>query len=320
MIFYKKLVLINILSNAFILQFLLKKDIYKINKEKFDRDRDNLICSKNNLFQPDNNCYSSYENNNIKIIHLIITRFMIEFYEVNGFPKKLYLKDYLLNGIRVLKKYLLSSLENQTCKEFIWILMVGDKTNISHVKSMLSFNYSFDCFIVYKNSINRFIKNITKGYDVLISTRIDYDDQIYYDAVNDVRKAVNINKPMVLYGYNRGVYYFEFNKKYYEFYKTFENEGVMSVFASLIVVLNKVNNTYTVYDLGNHMFLRKQILNSYKLYGIKKLNYEPAIFDNGAPKFIYVRQKYSGGNINYKQIPTNLKEVNFSINKFFGKS
>lgn len=319
MIFYKKLILINILLNAFIFLFTLKKDIFKINKEKFDRDRD-LIISKNNLFQPDNNCYSSYETYNIKIIHLIITRFMIEFYRVNGFPKKLYKKDYLLNGIRVLKKYLLSSLENQTCKKFVWILMVGDKTNISHVKSMISFNYSFDCFVVNQNSIKKFIKKISKGSDVLISTRIDYDDQIYYDAVNDVRKAVNINKPMILYGYNRGVHYFEYNKKYYEFFSTFNNEGVMSVFASLIVVLKKVNSTYIVYDLGNHMLLRKQVLNSYKLYGIKSLNYEPAIFDNGAPKFIYVRQKYSGGNTNYKYIPANLKEVNFSINKFFGKS
>ena len=41
-----------------------------------------------------------------------------------------------------------------------------------------------------------YIRNISKGYHILITTRIDYDDQIYYDAVNDVRKAININKPI----------------------------------------------------------------------------------------------------------------------------
>ena len=62
-----------------------------------------------------------------------------------------------------------------------------------------------------------YIRNRTKGYDVLITTRIDYDDEIYYDAVNDVRKQININKPILLYGYNRGVSFYESNRKYYEF-------------------------------------------------------------------------------------------------------
>ena len=34
---------------------------------------------------------------------------------------------------------------------------------------------------------------------ILITSRIDYDDRIYYDAVNDVRKAVNIHKPILFY-------------------------------------------------------------------------------------------------------------------------
>lgn len=320
MILYKKLLLINTLLNNLILLLILKNHTSKIDEKMIFRDKGDLNSSKNNLYLSDSQCYLSYENNNIKIMHLIITRFMIEFYEFHGFPKKLYRKDYILNGIRVLKKYLLPSLENQHCKKFVWILMLGDKTNISYVRHMLAFNYSFSYNILYQRTMSKFIKNITKDYDVLISTRIDYDDEIYYDAVNDVRKVININKPMILYGYNRGLYYFEYNKKYYEFYKTFNNEGVMSIFASLIVVLKKVNSTYTVYDLGNHMLLRKQVLYSYKSYGIKELNYEPAIFDNGAPKFVYVRQKYSGSDANYKHIPKGLKEVNFSRINFFGIS
>lgn len=69
-----------------------------------------------------------------------------------------------------------------------------------------------------------------KGYNVLITTRIDYDDRIYYDAVNDVRKAINISKPLFLYGYNRGVYYFESDGKYYDYYQTFNNERVMTFY------------------------------------------------------------------------------------------
>ena len=259
------------------------------------------------------------DNSNIRIIHLIITRFLIEFYKLNEFPKKIYREDYIQNGIRVMKKYLFPSLENQSCKSFIWILMLGNKANITYVKSFLNFNNSFESKIIYQKDFKKYLKNITKGFDVMITTRIDYDDRIYFDAVNDVRKAININKPMLLYGYNRGFSYFEKNGNYYDYYHTFKNEGVMSIFISLITVLNKVNDTYTVYDLGNHEYIRKTLLEKYKSYGIKKLNYEPAIFDSGDPKFVYIRQNYSVTYELPRKFLKGLKANNFNIKKFYGK-
>ena len=219
---------------------------------------------------------------------------MIEFVKINGFPKKIYTEEYILNGIRVMKRYLFPSLENQSCKQFIWILMLGNKANISYVKSLLDFNKSFDSKIIYKNSIKNYIRNITKDCDILITTRIDYDDRIYYDAVNDIRKAININKPILLYGYNRGFLYTELKDEYYDLFTDFKNNGAMSVFISLIIVLKKVKDIHIIYELGNHFLVRKNLIKSYKLFGIKEMNYEPAIFDSGEGKFVYVRQNYSG--------------------------
>ena len=211
---------------------------------------------------------------------------MIEFYPFEGFPKKLHREDYIQNGIRVMKKYLFDSLENQECKNFIWVLMIGDNTDIDKIKTLFDFNNSFESIILYKKDINNYLRNISKGFDILITTRIDYDDRIYYDAVNDVRKVININKPILLYGYNNGVIYYEFNNKYYEFNMNYNNEGVMSIFVSLILVLNKVNDIYNIYDLGAHIRLRKKILESYKSFGINELNYDPAIFESGEAKFV----------------------------------
>ena len=59
-------------------------------------------------------------------------------------------------------------------------------------------------------------------------------------------------------------------------------------------------------------------LEKYKSYGIKKISYEPAIFDSGDPKFIWVRQKYSGSYIQNK-MKNQLIIKNFNLNKFFGK-
>jgi len=261
-------------------------------------------------------CYLSLENPDLKIIHIIITRFALGLSSNNDTTK-----DYILNGFRVMKKYLLPSLENQSCKDFIWILMLGNRANMTYLKSLSNFNNSFHWYIIYAKDIKNFLRNITKGFDILITTRIDYDDRIYYDAVNDVRKQINIKKPILFHGYNSGLYYFELDDKYYDFQYGAKN-GAFSVFESLILVLNKVNDTYTIYDFGIHLTVRSRLLKNYKSYGIKQLNYEPGIFDNGAPKFIWVRQKYSC-LYNYsktKQLNNNLKiNNNFNLSKFYGK-
>ena len=72
------------------------------------------------------------------------------------------------------------------------MLNVGDKANITLIKSLLNFKRGFKSIIIYNKEKEQFIMNITKNADVLIIIRIDYDDRIYYNEVNDVRKQVNI--------------------------------------------------------------------------------------------------------------------------------
>ena len=265
---------------------------------------------KNNIFEK--KCYLSFENSNLKIFHTIITRFVYSFHGKSDSSK-----EYILNGIRVMKKYLLPSLENQSCKDFIWILLIGNEANIVSIKSLVNFNNSFQWYVIYEKDIKNFLKNITKGFDILITTRIDYDDRIYYDAVNDVRKEITINKPIFFHGYKRGLYFFELNNKYYDF-ECKMNNGAFSVFESLILVLNQVNGIYTIYDFRPHFKVIKKLIKNYKSYGIKQLNYEPGIFDSGAPKFVWVRQKYS--YTNNSLIKKFLKiNNNFNLSKFYGK-
>ena len=252
----------------------------------------------------------------IRIIHLIITRFLMEVTKNKKYIELLYSEKFIQNGIRVMKKYLFASLENQSCKNFTFILLLGNKANITYIKDLLNLNTSFESNVIYQKDLRNYIRNTTKGFDVLITTRIDYDDIIYYDAVNDVRKAINIHKPLLLYGYKRGLVYYESDGKYYNFY-SISNGGCIGLFASLIIFLNKVNDTYTIYDIGNHILIRKIVLTNYKSFGIKNLNYDPAIFDSGDPKFIYVRQAYSL-SYNYthkirKEIPLN----NLNLSLFF---
>ena len=216
-----------------------------------------------------------------------------------------------------MQKYLLTSLENQSCKNFTWILYLGDEANITYIKEVIKFNLSFEYKIIYQKDFKNYARNITKDFDVLLTTRIDYDDVIYYDAVNDLRKEINLNKPMLLYGYNRGIIFFESEGKSVDFFFN-STRGCWSVFFSLITVLNKVNDSYTILDFGSHTHIRSNLLGNYKFFGIQEINYEPAIFDSGDIKFAWVRQKYSGSfDVNGK-IDNKVNTTDFDLNKLFG--
>ena len=167
--------------------------------------------------------------------------------------------------------------------------------------------------------LKNYVNKLSNGFDILITTRIDFDDIIYYDAVNDVRKAINLEKPILLHGYNRGLYYYETNKKFYEYYRKNGDKGAFSIFLSLITILNKINTTITIHDMGAHTHVRYNLLRMYKSLGIEKLNYEPSVFDSGAYKYIYIRQKYSVTYNNTKNIMKQKPIQNFNFNQFYGK-
>ena len=296
-----------------------KKDINT--KKIFEKEKyNNNIKIINSNSNENNKCYLSTENAKIKLAHLILTRFIFEFEGNKVFQKLIYSEAYIKNGIRTMKKYLFPSLENQSCKNFIWILLLGDKADMSYIKSLLDLNTnSFESLIMYQKDFKNYVKDISKGLDFLLTTRIDSDDCIYYDAVNDVRKLIDINKPIFLHGYNKGVYYFEANDKYYDYYNNFDNRGVMSIFISLILNLNKVNDTITIFDLGDHTYIKKTLLKKYKSFGIKELDYDPSLFDESSQKFIYVRQNFSISFDFTQRIPQQLTPIEFNISKLFGK-
>ena len=99
------------------------------------------------------------------------------------------------------------------CINFICVLVLGDNTNIIYINSLLDFNTSFEMNIINYNNSKNYIKNITKRSGVLIPTRIYYNNRIYYAAINDVRNVINYDKPMLLYGYDRGVAFYEVDNK-----------------------------------------------------------------------------------------------------------
>ena len=52
---------------------------------------------------------------------------------------------------------------------------------------------------------------------------------------------------------------------------------------------------------------------------MKNLSYEPAIFDSGAAKFVYVRQRLSHSYNGTMQYLKSAKIYNFNLSNLFGK-
>ena len=90
-IIIKKKYLFSLLILTILLFFFVLPNKFKQKKNKDFLKKINTISSieMNNSYQK---CYITLAN--LKIIHLIISRFLIEFYHENDFPKKLYEKDY----------------------------------------------------------------------------------------------------------------------------------------------------------------------------------------------------------------------------------
>ena len=223
------------------------------------------------------------------------------------------------NAKRVLNKYLLSSLEKQRCTDFIWVLMIGDQANLTHFKSFFNFQNSFKTEIVYEKDLKNYLRSVAHGFDVLITTRIDYDDIIYYDAVNDVRKLIDMKKPLIIHGYRKGYLYFESDNTYYNCFDHFGNNGVIGLFLSLITIVNKVNDIYSVNELGDHTRIKSTFLNKYKSFGIDNINYNPFEFDNSTQRFIWVRQKFSSSLTSSNRIKNSLKLVVFNESNIYDK-
>ena len=104
-------IIIAIESFKIFLKFKIKPGSGTVkNNNKIDVTKFINGSESSKLIIPLDRCYLSNDNSNKSILHLIFTRFLMEFWNINYFGKIIYKKEYILNGIRVMKKYLLDSL------------------------------------------------------------------------------------------------------------------------------------------------------------------------------------------------------------------
>jgi len=127
------------------------------------------------------------------INHLIYTRFNVQ-YELT--ESKGIQPEWLDERLNLFERYCLPSIQNQTCQNFVWILM-GDvrtseefKKRIENYKSIVPqirtywVEYQNDAYHSFYKQLGR---EFAKEKDVLISTRLDNDDALAFDYIERVQ-------------------------------------------------------------------------------------------------------------------------------------
>ena len=182
--------------------------------------------------------------NNKKIKIFVITRYFIV---DDIYGEKMYTHDFLYSWFNIFKNNLIKTLNNLKNKNFELIICIHDKVNINDVLFFNSIKAKYKISIIYKGQIIKYLKSFYDKYDYIIQSRIDFDDYIFSDVINDLLQNISKNLSIKLYGYCSGYVYFLKTRKWYDFYNELHNIGHWGVFSSLIFSTKFIKNKTDIY-------------------------------------------------------------------------
>ena len=193
-----------------------------------------------------------------KIKHFVLIRFFT-FFDPK-YPHDIYDVDFLSQQI-VLARNALSSLENQTNKNFELVFMVNDKffsdPKYEFVFSSLRASTSLPLTFIKRGDIELLVKDISDEYDYIITSRMDFDDFIYKDAIAVAQSKINECDTILAHGYCRGYIYR--HGELYKFFHMCKGTGFVAVLMSLIIKSSFAKNLpfVSIYSFRHGRFKTK---------------------------------------------------------------
>lgn len=193
----------------------------------------------------------------MKVRHFVITRFLCN--SKMNLGDRVFDKDMIENGVRLLTTYLLPSLKAQSNMNFEWIILVHKNTSREYLKPLYEIDAPFPIRIVDVIDddfapMHDIVKDAADSCDWLITSRIDYDDMIYTNAVRDIQDSViRQNRPMYIYTWKNVTWHDTSTETYEDRINPFaKNGGGMSVMVTLVQNMKKCKKAYDIYMMGNH--------------------------------------------------------------------
>lgn len=128
--------------------------------------------------------------------HIILTRFNLQY----DSESRIHLNSsWLDNRFELFERYCLPSVEGQSEKNFKWLILMDGNTPVVYRERMEKYsNRIHQLMVVYcplSGNLNMWYKEVAISYgedrDILITTRLDNDDQLGIDYVKIVQNYVN---------------------------------------------------------------------------------------------------------------------------------
>lgn len=133
--------------------------------------------------------------------HYLITRFNLRNpkWDVTKNNESLLNEDWMKNRMWLFENFCMPSVVNQTNKNFTWLLYFDTTTSDNFKELITKITQDFinikvfyiDGMPSFKGEIQKFISDNTKDASYIITSRIDNDDCIHKDFINEVQKKFN---------------------------------------------------------------------------------------------------------------------------------
>ena len=206
--------------------------------------------------------------------HFIITRFFSESF---GKSKQEMLdmldNNTLLDGFSLLQNHFIKTLNNQTCKNFEIIILIYNMIPLEKVDFLKNISSDVKVTVLHSKELDDYIYKYYVDNDIIITTRLDYDDFIHKDCVRDLQERAANTKCFKVYGLNNGCSMDDSEICYLHHPKYVDlGNGFFSCFESLVTNTQTYKMPINIYKLGVHSNICKTMHEKYADFGLASVD------------------------------------------------
>lgn len=207
------------------------------------------------------------------------------------------------------------SLCNQSCQDFVHISIINDKANkmlMEDYRSIVS-DGGLKTTLIPKSEYLDFLNDAHKSNDSICISRMDIDDLVCFDAVENVRKAY-VPGRLIIYGFKNGLRYDIKTGGCQAFAPDYKGLGHMSIMQSFL--FDKTTPCYEPYVL-QHVCPKTALINRHDKYADDSL----IVYGDrkSIPSFVWMTHPHGYSSyrtfksISGKEWPTELSHEEFKI-------
>lgn len=182
----------------------------------------------------------------MKLKHFIVTRFLSTDFGCYG--DMLFDPAFIHYNATLLKNNFFKTLENQSTHNFEVIIIIHDDIQLDLLKEIQHIETPLKYTLVRKSDLAGFLNDYDfSGYEYCILSKLDDDDFIKYNVVEQTQKKCRDVDYIHVFGYNHGYAAFEDSKRIVEFQSRFKT-GHFSAMQSFIFNLKTTSKIFSPYE------------------------------------------------------------------------